>query len=160
TAGAGRGGEVSKLSDRCRRALISLGWEHPAFLPPSSLARYVEDRSVPQMAAGADGTIHVNPDWAALLDDRTLAGGIAHELMHLMLFHHHRGHGLSDRRWLIVTDMAINARLRDAGIQLPPGCVFPPNGREGDSAEQLYRDPGVQDPGEQGFGCGCEHPGG
>jgi predicted metal-dependent peptidase len=93
-------------------------------------------RSIATMAT--DGvSLYYNPEFVDTLNSATLAGVLAHEVMHPALHHHVRRSGRDLRRWNEACDYAINPLLLDAGLSLPDGVLVDHRFR-GMSAEQIY----------------------
>jgi len=63
--------------------------------------------------------------WADQWGTDTIAGVLAHEVLHIILEHLLRRGNRTPRRWNIAADLFINCLLRDAGWKLPPVGVFP-----------------------------------
>jgi predicted metal-dependent peptidase len=99
-----------------------------------------------------------NPEFVETLNAATLAGTLAHEVMHPALHHHLRRSGRDPKRWNIACDYAINPLLIDAGLKLPEGVLIE-NRFRGMSAEQIYNlveleaDSGEDDNGEDQSGA-------
>jgi predicted metal-dependent peptidase len=77
------------------------------------------------------------PEFVDTLNSATLAGVLAHEVMHPALQHHVRRSGRDPKRWNEACDYAINPLLLDAGLSLPDGVLVDHRFR-GMSAEQIY----------------------
>lgn len=139
---------MSALEDKLRELGIGVGWNHPFFLPALSRLTITEDATVPTMRVRMDGHVKVNKDFANSLPDPELAGVLFHEIMHLMMKHAYRQEGRTlmcqdtagNRISLfnVAADMAINNVLKEMGVRLPAGALYPPSGREDMNAEQLY----------------------
>jgi predicted metal-dependent peptidase len=82
-------------------------------------------------------SLYYNPDFVETLNAATLAGTLAHEVMHPALHHHVRRSGRDPKRWNVACDYAINPLLVDAGLSLPQGVLLD-NRFRGMSAEQIY----------------------
>ena len=82
-------------------------------------------------------SLYYNPEFVDTLNSATLAGVLAHEVMHPALQHHVRRSGRDPRRWNEACDYAINPLLLDAGLSLPEGVLVDHRFR-GMSAEQIY----------------------
>jgi predicted metal-dependent peptidase len=82
-------------------------------------------------------SLFYNPDFVETLNSATLAGTLAHEVMHPALHHHVRRSGRDPKRWNVACDFAINPLLVDAGLSLPDGVLID-NRFRGMSAEQIY----------------------
>jgi predicted metal-dependent peptidase len=62
-----------------------------------------------------------NPDLVETLNSATVAGTLAHEVMHPAIHHQVRRSGRDPKRWNVACDFAINPLLLDAGLSLPDG---------------------------------------
>jgi predicted metal-dependent peptidase len=126
--------------ERCSDTMLKLSWLHPFFAIPAAKAKLIEDPGprCPTAYVTADAYIHLNPAFCGPLSDAQLMGILAHELCHPMFAHFSRQQGRVRSKWGRAIDMAINHGLRDAGIELPDGGLYPPRGLEDKSAEQLY----------------------
>ena len=82
-------------------------------------------------------SLYYNHDFVETLNAATLAGTLAHEVMHPALHHHVRRSGRDPKRWNVACDFAINPLLVDAGLNLPEGILLD-NRFRGMSAEQIY----------------------
>ena len=126
----------TQASLRIQKARTSLILDHPFF---GSLLFRLKGRacqSVPTIAT--DGvSLFYNPDFVETLNAATLAGTLAHEVMHPALHHHVRRSGRNPKRWNQACDFAINPMLVDAGLSLPDGVLIDDRFR-GMSAEQIY----------------------
>ena len=121
---------------RIRKARTSLILDHPFFGSLLFRLKGRECRSVQTMAT--DGvSLFYNPDFVETLNAATLAGTLAHEVMHPALHHHVRRSGRDPKRWNQACDFAINPLLVDAGLSLPDGVLLDDRFR-GMSAEQIY----------------------
>jgi predicted metal-dependent peptidase len=109
-------------------------------------------------------SLYYNPDFVETLNAATLAGTLAHEVMHPALHHHVRRSERDPKRWNEACDYAINPLLVDAGLSLPEGVLIDHRFR-GMSAEQIYNlletEP-EQEPGsgneDEARGTGAEGP--
>ena len=121
---------------RIQKARTSLILDHPFFGSLLFRLKGRECRSIPTMAT--DGvSLFYNPDFVETLNAATLAGTLAHEVMHPALHHHVRRAGRDPKRWNVACDFAINPLLVDAGLSLPDGVLIDDRFR-GKSAEQIY----------------------
>src|SRR5579863_4285237 len=121
---------------RIQKARTSLILDHPFFGSLLFRLKGRECRSIPTMAT--DGvSLFFNPEFVETLNSATLAGTLAHEVMHPALHHHVRRSGRDPKRWNIACDFAINPLLVDAGLNLPEGVLLD-NRFRGMSAEQIY----------------------
>ena len=121
---------------RIQKARTTLLLDHPFFGSLLFRLKSRENRSIATMAT--DGvSIYYNPEFIDTLNSATLAGVLAHEVMHPALQHHLRRSGRDLGRWNEACDYAINPLLLDAGISLPDGILVDLRFR-GMSAEQIY----------------------
>jgi len=121
---------------RIQKARTSLILDHPFFGSLLFRLKGRECRSIQTMAT--DGvSLYYNPDFVETLNAATLAGTLAHEVMHPALHHHVRRSGRDPKRWNMACDYAINPLLVDAGLSLPDGVLIDDRFR-GMSAEQIY----------------------
>ena len=121
---------------RIQKARTALVLDHPFFGALLFRLKDRECRSIPTMAT--DGvSLYYNPDFVETLNASTLAGTMAHEVMHPALHHHVRRSGRDPKRWNMACDYAINPLLVDAGLNLPEGILLD-NRFRGMSAEQIY----------------------
>lgn len=91
--------------------------------------------------AATDGKrIIFNPAFVADLSREEMVGLLAHEVLHVTNAHHARMGARDPQQWNIACDYAINPILRDAGLKLPSGGIFPGDQKlaEGLSAEEYY----------------------
>jgi predicted metal-dependent peptidase len=121
---------------RIQKARTALVLDHPFFGSLLFRLKDRESRSVKTMAT--DGvSLLWNPEFVESLNAATLAGTLAHEVMHPALHHHVRRSGRDPKRWNVACDYAINPLLIDAGLTLPEGVLLE-NRFRGMSAEQIY----------------------
>jgi len=121
---------------RIQKSRTTLLLDHPFFGSLLFRLKGRENRSIPTMAT--DGvSLYFNPDFVDTLNSATLAGVLAHEILHPALQHHVRRSGRDPRRWNEACDYAINPLLLDAGLSLPEGVLVDHRFR-GMSAEQIY----------------------
>jgi predicted metal-dependent peptidase len=123
-------------AERIRKARTALLLDHPFF--GSLLFRLKSEAcsSIPTMATNGV-VLRYNPVFVDTLNAATLAGVLAHEVMHPALQHHTRRSKRDPRRWNEACDYAINPLLLDAGLHLPDDVLVDPRFR-GMSAEQIY----------------------
>jgi predicted metal-dependent peptidase len=108
---------------RIQKARTSLILDHPFFGSLLFRLKGRECRSVQTMAT--DGvSLFYNPDFVETLNVATLAGTLAHEVMHPALHHHVRRSGRDPNLWNQACDFAINPLLVDAGLSLPDGVLI------------------------------------
>ena len=148
-------------SIRIQKARTTFLLDHPFFGSLLFRLKGREHRSIPTMAT--DGvSLYYNPEFVDTLNSATLAGVLAHEVMHPALQHHVRRSGRDPKRWNEACDYAINPLLLDAGLSLPDGVLVDHRFR-GMSAEQIYnlRDaeaqpqPGGQNSSSESAGVGA-----
>jgi predicted metal-dependent peptidase len=121
---------------RIQKARTALVLDHPFFGSLLFRLKDCECRSIQTMAT--DGvSLYYNPEFVETLNAATLAGTLAHEVMHPALRHHVRRSGRDPRRWNMACDYAINPLLVDSGLKLPEGILLD-NRFRGLSAEQIY----------------------
>jgi predicted metal-dependent peptidase len=121
---------------RIQKARTALVLNHPFFGSLLFRLKGLESRSIKTMAT--DGvSLYWNPEFVETLNAATLAGTLAHEVMHPALHHHVRRSGRDPKRWNVACDYAINPLLVDAGLRLPEGVLLD-NRFRGMSAEQIY----------------------
>ena len=126
----------TRNSLRIQKARTALLLDHPFFGSLLYRLKDRESRAVKTMAT--DGiSLLWNPEFVETLTAATLAGTLAHEVMHPALHHHLRRSGRDPKRWNIACDHAINPLLVDAGLKLPEGVLLESRFR-GMSAEQIY----------------------
>src|SRR5579863_7344271 len=126
----------TRNSLRIQKARTALLLDHPFFGSLLYRLKDRESRAVKTMAT--DGiSLLWNPEFVETLTAATLAGTLAHEVMHPALHHHLRRSGRDPKRWNVACDYAINPLLVDAGLKLPEGVLLEDRFR-GMSAEQIY----------------------
>ncbi len=153
-------------SRRIEKARTALVLDHPFFGALLFRLKDSECRSIQTMATDGE-SLYYNPDFVETLNAATLAGTLAHEVMHPALHHHVRRSGRNPKRWNMACDYAINPLLIDAGLNLPEGVLLD-NRFRGMSAEQIYNlleSEASQDSGSDdqesvsgGEGSNAEHP--
>jgi len=127
---------VTPTELRIHKARTALLLDHPFLGSLLFRLKGRECRSIATMAT--DGvSLYYNPEFVDTLNSATLAGVLAHEVMHPGLRHHVRRSGRDPRRWNEACDYAINPLLLDAGLSLPEGILVDNRFREM-SAEQIY----------------------
>ena len=92
--------------------------------------------------AATDGkNLYFNPHfWAVTLDDATRLGVLIHEVLHCTNKHMSRRGDRDSVKWNIAADLAINPIVRECGLKLTDGCLWPKeyNLPELQSAEWYY----------------------
>ena len=126
----------SPAAERIRKARTALLLDHPFFGSLLFRLNSEECRSIPTMATNGV-VLRYNPAFVDTLNAATLAGVLAHEVMHPALKHHTRRAKRDPRRWNEACDYAINPLLLDSGLSLPDDVLVDPRFR-GMSAEQIY----------------------
>jgi len=171
---------VKRITEEAIDRVLGLGWRRPwLMLVGASLRFRVTDRAcgAPNLTAAIDwdGWVYINPEFWGLMNKDQQFAILAHEALHLLLGHEARRRGRDHRMWNHAADQAINSLLRKAGLTLPEGfkyppdnkipfkCVFPPEGKEDLSAEELYEElkNKTEDElgsGMAGAGCGVIKP--
>jgi predicted metal-dependent peptidase len=123
-------------SRRIQKARTALVLDHPFFGSLLFRLKDCECRSIQTMAT--DGvSLYYNPDFVETLNAATLAGTLAHEVMHPALHHHVRRSGRDPKQWNMACDFAINPLLIEGGLTLPEGVLLG-NRFRGMCAEQIY----------------------
>jgi predicted metal-dependent peptidase len=142
--------QETSTSLRIQKARTALVLDHPFFGSLLFRLKGRESRSVKTMAT--DGvSLYWNPEFVETLNAATLAGTLAHEVMHPALHHHVRRSGRDPKLWNQACDYAINPLLIDAGLSLPDGILLDDRFR-GMSAEQIYNLLETESEPEQGPG--------
>ena len=101
-----------------------------------------EGEGVPTAAVSQDGTLIVNPDFAATLTDSQLCFVVAHEVLHPAMLYFDRMQGRIPKLWNFAHDYAINLIIKhmaDANIELLEGVLCDEKYRDW-SAEEIYDD--------------------
>jgi len=123
-------------AERIRKARTALLLDHPFFGSLLFRLKSEECRAIPTMATNGV-VLCYNSAFVDTLNAATLAGVLAHEVMHPALQHHTRRAKRDPRRWNEACDYAINPLLLDAGLSLPEDVLVDSRFR-GMSAEQIY----------------------
>jgi predicted metal-dependent peptidase len=126
----------NSAAERIRKARTALLLDHPFFGSLLFRLKSEKDHAIPTMATNGVA-LRYNPAFVDTLNAATLAGVLAHEVMHPALQHHTRRAKRDPRRWNEACDYAINPLLLDAGLSLPDDVLVDPRFR-GMSAEQIY----------------------
>ena len=101
---------------------------------------------VPTAGVGPDGTLVVNEEFVATLDDPELRGLICHEVMHPACHVFERRNGREMRGWNVAHDFVINLIIQEfitsgrgmaAKVRLPPGGLLDTK-YDGMSAEEVW----------------------
>lgn len=123
--------------DALSRAKVWLVLNQPFFSRVVLDIPYVAETGGVKTLSTDGRSIYYNPDFAAGLPVRELAGAICHEIMHNLLLHLPRRRGRVAQLWNLAADIAVNNDLVDAGLRLPEGSViYKPFSRM--SAEEIY----------------------
>lgn len=123
-------------AERIRKARTALLLDHPFFGSLLFRLKSEECRMIPTMATNGV-VLRYNPAFVDTLNAATLAGVLAHEVMHPALQHHTRRFKRDPVRWNEACDYAINPLLLEAGLSLPGDVLVDPR-FHGMSAEQIY----------------------
>jgi predicted metal-dependent peptidase len=167
---------VTALLKRIVRVRNLLGWKHPFYWPLLAQCTYLVE-PCGTACVSVCGKIRIDPFFAETISDDELAGVLAHEASHLIYGHADRRGNREPQRWNRAGDRAINACLREAGIALPDGCLYPqdqahelwcaedlydvePEGGGGDDGGEPGGEPGGEGDSEGGGGPGGEGGGG
>jgi len=143
---------------RIQKARTALVLDHPFFGSLLFRLKGHESRSIKTMATNGV-SLYWNPEFVETLNAATLAGTLAHEVMHPALHHHVRRSGRDPKLWNQACDYAINPLLIDAGLSLPEGVLLD-NRFRGMSAEQIYNLLDTEPETENGQGNEDEENGG
>jgi predicted metal-dependent peptidase len=115
--------QETPTSLRIQKARTALVLDHPFFGSLLFRLKGRESRSIKTMAT--DGvSLYWNAEFVETLNAATLAGTLAHEVMHPALHHHVRRSGCDPKRWNEACDYAINPLLVDSGLSLPEGVLL------------------------------------
>jgi len=135
---------IHPVIERCRNAVMVLGFSQPHFLLIHSRLRDLyqvsnKETGVGTMGITQAGRIFVNEEFVNTLSKEELQGVLAHEMLHLVLMHHGRRGSRDAWMWNVATDMAINHALRADDIKLPKSALYPPHEYKGDIfAESIF----------------------
>jgi predicted metal-dependent peptidase len=146
---------LAKTEKRVKGALLGLAYSYYAvFALPAARVAIRPTFMVETAAITPRGVMYMNPKFIATLSGAQLDFVLAHELLHLMLYHWRRRHGRDNRRWGRATDRAINETLVTMGLQCPPVGLRALDASKKDlSAEQHYEleptEPSDSDPNVQ-----------
>lgn len=77
------------------------------------------------MGVTHSGILYFNPEWVDKQSVQDLAGVMVHEGLHLILDSHGRRGTRNHTLWNLATDMVINEIVKQMGLTLPAGCLFP-----------------------------------
>jgi predicted metal-dependent peptidase len=105
--------------------------------------------------AATDGKrLIYDPSFVANLPAKQVEGLVVHEVMHVAMAHMARLNGRNLQKANIAMDLAINPLVKEAGFELPPGAIFPGQGKfaklpTGKSFEEYYRLLPTDPPGQQ-----------
>ena len=110
-------------AERIRKARTALLLDHPFFGSLLFRLKSEECHSIPTMATNGV-VLRYNPAFVDTLNAATLAGVLAHEVMHPALQHHTRRSKRNPVRWNEACDYAVNPLLLDAGLSLPDDVLI------------------------------------
>jgi predicted metal-dependent peptidase len=145
---------ADQLIKRARALLFGLGWKHPFFLLPSQKVYIRVATLVPTACVDASGCMYLNPQFCGQLSDEHLTFVLAHELMHLLLFHFARRSNRKPQRWNRAGDRVINHGLTSLGLKMPPQGLLPEDSAHYEyTTEEMYE---VED--EQESDSECPQP--
>jgi predicted metal-dependent peptidase len=83
--------------------------------------------------------VYLNPSFCDQLSDKQLTFVLAHEIMHLLLFHFGRRMNRKPFRWNRAADRAINFGLVQIGLEMPPMGLLPTDPAHNEyTTEELY----------------------
>jgi predicted metal-dependent peptidase len=125
--------------DRIRKVRISFLRENPFFANISLYLNLIETKNMPMPTMGIDyeGNLYFDPDYVKSLTFSELKGVIAHETMHLALFHLLRKGSRDKELWNVSTDLSINQILQEQDFRLPSGVLLSDE-FQGMCAEEIY----------------------
>lgn len=134
--------------DMLSRARAVTVMSHPFFGSLLLRMKMVPDPTVETtMCNGAQ--IRYNPKFVDSLDLPKAMGLLCATTMHMVMMHHLRRGGRDPSKWNMACDLAIEAILIDAGLQLPKKNPLP-SGLSNLSAERIYDELPDQPPGPNG----------
>jgi predicted metal-dependent peptidase len=113
------------LPDKLQAARLRLATERPYM----SAALYnlvpVERPGLGTLAVDKWWRLYYDPEAVATWDVIHLAGVLYHEIAHLLRAHHERFEHAEKTTANVSTDIEINDDIRDEGVQLPEGALYP-----------------------------------
>lgn len=119
------------------KAINGLIFNHPFFASLLLKQKIVEDNS--KKTFSVNGTeLRYNRAFCESLSHDENMGVLAHEMLHLVGFHHARAKGRNLSRWNKACDYAINPIVKQAGFVLPEGALLD-SAFAGKTAEEIYR---------------------
>lgn len=128
--------------------------------PLAALSRPIWTDSVPTMGVDGRWRLYMNPQLVADLSLDELAGGLVHEINHLLRDHAGRGEALGvteDQYWVwnLAADLEINQDLLEDGFELPDWSALPSRMGfvDGLTAEEYFRHLLDSDSGAGGSDC-------
>jgi len=131
--------QSEQLIKRARALLFGLGWRHPFFLLPSQKVYIRVSNFIETACVDASGCMYLNPQFCGNLSDEHFCFVLAHELMHLLLFHFARRANRKHKRWNRAGDRVINQGLLNIGLKMPPQGLLPQDNDHKDfTAEEMY----------------------
>lgn len=107
---------------KIEKARTNLILDHPFFGSLVLKFKLEEDNNFPTIWIN-ENIIGYNTKFIESLNPLVLKGIIAHEIMHIALFHHLRRKHRDKKRWNIAGDYVINLILLDSGFTLPPDIL-------------------------------------
>jgi predicted metal-dependent peptidase len=116
--------------EHAKRALRLVCATFPHLSGLAATIRLSADGRVPTAAVTPSGRVLVNPDWFNMLDMRSAAFVMAHELMHLCLGTHDRSRDYNHEMWNWAHDYIINDMLaNELNCPVPAGGLEYPQAR-------------------------------
>jgi predicted metal-dependent peptidase len=113
------------LPDKLQAARLRLATERPYMGAALYNLVPVERRGMGTLAVDKWWRLYYDPDAVATWDVKELAGVLYHEIAHLLREHHDRFQHAEKITANISTDIEINDDIRDEGVQLPEGALYP-----------------------------------
>ena len=135
--------EVDKVNEKLGLALIAAIKSRPYMASALYALIPVKTNALPTLAVDAWWRLYYNPKYVDGLSTAQCAGGLLHEVEHVLRKHHARGapKGLDPELFNIAGDLEINGGLaQEPAIELPPNILLPSKFglREGLFAEEYY----------------------
>ncbi|SIO53867.1 vWA domain-containing protein [Chitinophaga niabensis] len=112
-----------ELAEKMKKARIQLILDHPFFASLALKLTYIEDKQT-QTTIINGKCIKYNPDFIKELPIKQIATVLAHEVLHILSFHHMRRENRDKVLWNKATDYAINPLLIRSEFQLPDGALL------------------------------------
>src|SRR5512140_357611 len=122
-----------------RKARTNMLFNYPFYGYVGRWLRLKEEPNQPTFAT--DGrNLFYNPEFVVKLTQNEIIGCLSHEVLHVLLKHFNRGENVADfQTFAVAGDLAINPRLKDSGVTLPNGVLYPEKEFWNDSTEQHYK---------------------